>query len=104
MAIGNGLVSGVTSAAPVKICTLGEGGGLITGSVTGMLVGGPNVAISGANSGIPLPATPTVLFVPGARTIPSQVVPSGADQTCDLYAILTVAGSGSVTFYAPQGG
>jgi len=103
MAISNWLVSGVTSAAPVKICTLGESGGLVTGSISGMFVGGPSVATSGANVGIPLPVTPTLLFVPGVRTTPSQAVPSGADQTCDLYAIV-VSGSGSVTFFAPQGG
>ncbi len=104
MAVASGLITGVTSAAPVKICTMGEGGALVTGSVTGTFVGGPAVAASGANTGIPVPATPSVLFVPGARTIPSVAVPSGADNTCDLYAIATGAVNASVTYLAPQGG
>lgn len=101
MAIANGSVTCGTS--PTKVCTLGEGGALITGSVSGCFAGGPNVATSGTSIGIPVPVAPTTLFVPGARTIPSTAVPSGADQTCDLY-VISAAGSQSVTYLAPQGG
>jgi hypothetical protein len=101
MAVASGLVSGVTSGAAVRICSMGESGALITVAGGTVALGGPGVT---ATTG-PLCAVnaSTPLFVPGARTVASVTVPAGTDNTSDLYAI-AVAGPATVTFLSPQGG
>lgn len=101
MAVASGLITGVTSAAAVKICSMGESGALITVAGGTVALGGSGVTpttgpLCAVNASVPQ-------FVPGARTVSSAVVPSGTDSTSDLYAI-AVAATASVAFLAPQGG
>lgn len=71
-------------------------------SAAGVFIGGASVATSGAAAGVPLPAT-TYVQVPGARTRTVPVVPAVADDAAVLYAI-SVAGTQTLAYFAPQGG
>jgi len=68
----NGLVTVTTT--PTPICSVGERGGVLiqnNGSAA-VFVGGQNVAISGANTGISLAAGAT-LFIPSVGTNPATL-------------------------------
>jgi hypothetical protein len=79
---------------------MGEGGCLLVVTTTSVTIGGAAVT---ATTGVTIPAGTAPVFVPGARTRTSVIVPAGADDTCDLYAISTGA-SATVSWFAPQGG
>ncbi len=88
MPYNNGLVTVATTAT--VICSVGERGGVIiqnNGSAA-VFLGGPNVAASGANTGISLAAGAT-LFIPSVGTNPKTlfgVVAAGTAPVVFLFA------------------
>jgi hypothetical protein len=82
MAIFSGTVT--IGETPTQICTVGQDGALVVASATGVWIGGANVAISGANAGVPLPTTPVTVPGAAARMLPS--IGAGQD-TAVLYGI-----------------
>lgn len=100
MAVANGAVT-LNSSTPTKVCTMGEQGALVWTSAAAntVFIGGPAVTTS---TGVGLPQS-SYVPVPGARPRGSMTIPSGADDTADLYAIATT-GTPSISFVTAQGG
>jgi hypothetical protein len=87
----NGLVTVTT--APTPICSVGERGGIVVqnNSAAAVFLGGPNVAVSGVNTGISLAAGATIF------------IPSVGSNLKTLYGVVVTA-TAAVAFLFPSDG
>ena len=96
MTVSSGTVT--IGSEPTYICTVGAGGVLLCPSAAGVFIGGENVATSGENMGVPLPAgVPT--WMPGAAPFDMPVLGASVNYA-HLFGVSD--GGGQVSFAAPQ--
>jgi hypothetical protein len=95
MAVYNGSVTIGTS--PTLICTIGQDGALVSATSAGVRIGGASVDISGANTGMMLPAATTM----AAPAVPASGV--AVQNTASQAYTVVIATTGTITAVTVNG-
>jgi hypothetical protein len=95
MTVSSGSVAIGTS--PTLICTIGQDGALVSATAPGVFIGGANVAVTGVNAGVMLPAATTMT----APAVPASGV--AVQNTASQAYTVVIATAGTISGVAVNG-